>query len=704
MMIHWNTRNQSFIKMHFNLKQKGITNNTFFLTLLDPELEFVDPYDPNLTRIQKARILNEIINNYWYFLREVVRVQTPGGSKMYELNSAFLAFHYLSELNINIYIETARQIGKTTAVLVRKLYTYNFRARNSKILFFHKAHSESKSNLSELKKIRDSLPAYLRMESLVSNGKKLKAKNSVESIQHVINQNMIITMPSASSEEKADSLGRGKTATEIYFDEHAFMKYNDVIYASVIPAYNTAANISREQNNPFGIVITTTAGSRNRDYAEYSYQFKENATKWDESFYDLTPEQLYAEINKNTKSNFVYIKYQYYELGYSRKWLENIIREMGNNWAKIRREYLLEWEYENKDNPFDSNDLELIDSLKKEPITKLRYGSHVVNIYEQYDPRYLEDHPPIIGVDVAGSQSRLDSSAITIIDSLSTKVIATLNSNYIGYRDLSSIIVDLVRNYYPRAVVNIERNGGFGDSVIEHLKPYIKSNLYWEIVDSVVEERAGLQTALIKKTRKRFGTNSTGRVRNQLMNILYNRVEFHKDKFLCPIIISELKTLTTRKSGKIEHSSGNHDDQIFSYLIALYVWYEGKNLAERYGISKRPLETDEYSNNIDEEIPDIPVDNTDHNLQRNMMSYYSNDELPNYEDPNKIMKTNSYTTNTIQNSNVNIPSEYMDTSKVYTLENYLMNNNANIRQGVSNNNFYIDNKVDESSNKNFWEF
>ena len=212
MMIHWNTRNQSFIKMHFNLKQKGITNNTYFLTLLDPELEFVDPYDPNLTRIQKARILNEIINNYWYFLREVVRVQTPGGSKMYELNSAFLAFHYLSELNINIYIETARQIGKTTAVLVRKLYTYNF----------------------------------------------------------------------------------------IYFDEHAFMKYNDVIYASVIPAYNTAANISREQNNPFGIVITTTAGSRNRDYAEYSYQFKENATKWDQSFYDLTPEQLYAEINKNT--------------------------------------------------------------------------------------------------------------------------------------------------------------------------------------------------------------------------------------------------------------------------------------------------------------------------------------------------------------------------------------------------------------------
>lgn len=704
-MIHWNTRNQSFIKMHFNLKQKGISNNAFFLTLLDPELEFVDPYDSNLTRVQKARILNEIINNYWYFLREVVRIQTPGGAKMYELNSALLAFHYLSELNINIYIEIARQLGKTTAVLVRKLYTYNFRARNSKILFFHKTHSESKSNLNELKKIRDSLPPYLRMESLVSNGKKLKAKNSVESIQHVINQNMILTMPSASSEEKADSLGRGKTATEIYFDEHAFMKYNNIVYTAVMPAFIRASNISKEQNNPYGVVITTTAGSRNRDYAEYSYQFKENATKWHEGFYDYTPEAFYQEISKNKKSDFVYIKYQYYELGYSRKWLENVVIQLGNDWSKIRREFLLEWEYENKDNPFDTNDLEIIDNLKKEPINKLRYGSHIVNIYENYDLRYLEDHPPIIGVDVAGSESRMDSSAITIIDSLSTKVIATLNSNYIGYRELSNIIIDLVRNYYPRAIVNIERNGGFGDSLIEHLKPYIKSNLYWELVDSVVEERSGLETTLIKKKRKRFGTNSSGKVRSQLMNILYNRVELHKDKFICPIIVSELKTLTTKKSGKIEHSVGNHDDQIFSYLMALYVWYEGKNLTEKYGISKRPLETDEFSNNIDEEIQDIKIDNTDYNLQRNIMSYYSNNEIINYNDPNKVMQTTNYTTNTIQNNNISIPNEYLNTSKVYTLENHLINtNNSSLRKGISNSNFYIDNKVDESGNKNFWEF
>lgn len=703
MIIHWNTKNKSFIKMSFYLKEKGLKNNTFFLTLLDPDLEFIDPYDPNLTIKEKAKVLNEIINNYWYFLREVVRIQTPGGSKMYELNPAFLAFHYLSELNISIYFEIARQIGKTTAVLVRKLYTYNFKSRNSKILFFHKTHAESKSNLSELKKIRDSLPSYLKMENIINNnGKKLKSKSSVESIQNVINKNMIITMPSASSEEKADSLGRGKTATEIYFDEHAFMKYNNIVYASVIPAYNTAANISKEHGNPYGIIITTTPGSRNRDYAEYSYQFKESATKWNENFYDIHPNELFNIIDSNKKSKFIYIKYQYYELGYSRKWLENIIVQMNNDWSKIRREYLLEWEYENKNNPFDSSDLEIIDGLKKEPIHTLYYGPHSVYIYEMFDLDYLKKYPPIIGVDVAGSESRGDSSAFTIIDSLTTKVISTFNSNYISYKDLSNIIIDLVFKYYPKAVVNVETNGGFGTAVIEHLKPRIKSNLYWEIVDKVIEERSGLNSTVFKKRMRRYGTNSNASIRGKLISILYNRVEFHKDKFSCPIIISELKTLTTKdKTGKIEHSEGNHDDQIFSYLMALYVWYEGKDLMDKYGITKRTIETDEYANTMDEEIPEVVIDNTDHNLQTKIMNYYSNDEAK-VDNTNIVFGDKQFTINNNVNNNIIIPEEYINTSKVYTLENHKLNYYDSDSNENMTNNFYIDNNVD--NNKNFWEF
>lgn len=67
----------------------------------------------------------------------------------------------------------------------------------------------------------------------------------------------------------------------------------------------------------------------------------------------------------------------------------------------------------------------------------------------------------------------------------------------------------------------------------------------------------------------------------------------HKAKFISPIIYNELCTLEVKKNGKIEHSATAHDDQIFSYLMALYIWYEGKDLMERYGLEKGTLYTDE---------------------------------------------------------------------------------------------------------------
>lgn len=52
-----------------------------------------------------------------------------------------------------------------------------------------------------------------------------------------------------------------------------------------------------------------------------------------------------------------------------------------------------------------------------------------------------------------------DSSAITIIDSRTTRVCATLNCNYIPADDLADVLYVLVKQYMPNAVINVERNG-----------------------------------------------------------------------------------------------------------------------------------------------------------------------------------------------------------------------------------------------------
>lgn len=133
--------------------------------------------------------------------------------------------------------------------------------------------------------------------------------------------------------------------------------------------------------------------------------------------------------------------------------------------------------------------------------------------------------------------------------------------------------------------------------------------MYYEIKDRVFEERYqnGMKLPPLKQKVREYGTNSTKEVRARLIEILYERVDHHKDKFIAPIIHSELETMEVKKNGKVEHADGSHDDQIFSYLMALYVWYDGVNLVENFGIRKNTLKNDE-----DEDIEEIDLEGSEY--------------------------------------------------------------------------------------------
>ena len=117
--------------------------------------------------------------------------------------------------------------------------------------------------------------------------------------------------------------------------------------------------------------------------------------------------------------------------------------------------------------------------------------------------------------------------------------------------------------------------------------------------DKVVEE-VMQYGRIVKKSRrtKVYGIQSTHEVRNLLIELLKERVSLHKDKFISPTIHKELTGLEVKKSGKVEHSELSHDDQIFSYLMAIYVWYEGRNLKELFGIEKTQIRTEDSVDDI----------------------------------------------------------------------------------------------------------
>lgn len=150
-------------------------------------------------------------------------------------------------------------------------------------------------------------------------------------------------------------------------------------------------------------------------------------------------------------------------------------------------------------------------------------------------------------------------------------------------------------------VASIFKQNGFGATVIAKLiKMGLKKNLYYEVKDIVVEERQDGVHAYKQKVRtKVYGLTSTKAIRQLLIDILLERVENHKDKIISPIIYNELLGMEIKRNGKIEHSASTHDDQVFSMLMALYMWYEGVNMGERFGMKKTSIKTDDE---IDEQI------------------------------------------------------------------------------------------------------
>ena len=338
------------------------------------------------------------------------------------------------------------------------------------------------------------------------------------------------------------------------------------------------------------MLITTTPGFLTTDEGKVAFEFKNTATPFSELWYDMPYDALMTLINANTTSSFVYIRYTYQELGKSEAWFMDQCRDMKMKWVDIRREIMLEWSAAPENCPFTREQLDGIRELIKTPINQVMFlGKYIVNIYQMIDLR----NPPIIGVDVSGGYKR-DSSAIAIIDSKTTKLFADMNCNYIPPTDLARVVYELVTTRMPNAVVNIERNGGFGASVLAALvASSIKRNLYYEIKDRVIEEHVmGNNVHKLTQKTKVYGTDNTHNTRELMIQILRERVEYHKDKFVSPAIYEELCGMEVKKSGKIEHSSNTHDDSVFALLMALYVWYEGKDIAERFGIQKQSIKTD----------------------------------------------------------------------------------------------------------------
>lgn len=600
------TANKSFLQFATDLKAAGVKNWYFALEIKNPALINVNPYaeDEHGHTTLPQQIIDmitlEIVNNPWYYLREIARIVAAGAPRgiPYQANKGIMAQAWSFLHGIDSWLCITRQKGKTKSALSIQNWGYSFGTMNSTMIFVNKDLENSKTNLDDFKTMISFLPEYLRYESIINeDGKIDKGKDGATYAEHPVTHNKIKLKGKATSMTNALSLARGLSAPIIHFDECEFCPYIDYIVYNSVSTYEQSAKISRDNGTLYGRIFTSTPGNTDTAEGKAAEKLLSKTVKWREEFYDMDPEDVKA-ILFGGKGNYdddhigvVYIEYSYREIGLTNQWFRETAAKIGDK-LTVRREILLQRIRGSSLSPYDMDDLDLIITYARKPIRSITIGEFfTLDIYEEL----VRDRVYIVGVDCSTGTGK-DSNAITILDPYTERPVAEFSSPYIGEPALCRVLTELVTKHIPKAVLCIERNH-VGDAIIAFLmESPIAGRLYFDRYKEILEENMKsmethedfLKAAANRKTY--YGVYTEGKSRKAMFGILADRVKGNQKDFVTQNITQDIARLVT-KGDKIEAAAGWHDDSVMSYNICMYVLRYGNNLST-FGIEKGTLISD----------------------------------------------------------------------------------------------------------------
>lgn len=638
-----NTNNISFLKMAKHLKSQGVKNNKFMLTLYDQSLSGVDVYSENLTADQKAHIYAEACRNWWYFLREILKIPQEGNSDgvHFQLNVGNMAAAYCCKNNINHLLILPRQIGKTVVEVSFSLWVFGFAGTFSTETYLHKAQSGSIDNLGRLKKYKELLPDWL--QNMINDH---SDKDNLEEKFSAKRKNRIVGLSSASNDASADKLGRGSSTPLLYLDEFAFLERNEIVWKALIPAWMTSAQVAKANNAPYGIRITTTPNNLSLPQASFCYNnIKEKACRFTYVVYDIDETDLESYVHENSGNDFMFIQYTWEECGKTKIWYETQCRLIGDR-ITIKRELENEWPESSEGNIFSEDQLEKIKHYVRSPELVLTVNGYQILFFEH--PDFSMNY--IMSCDVSGGLS-LDRSVMILIHPADFHVVGLFVNARIDTDAFRNLIFKLATEYFIHAVINIENNS-YGLAILDVLmKSDIEPRIYRETVEKQGEKTLRDGTVVKQKSKKVvYGTNTNSQSRKLMYEMLPAIVEDEPENFISEDFYNELKNLYRNKQGKVEARPGFHDDIIMSYLVTRFSLAYGKCFRDRFNIMSIPTKANihngssngsmltSFGNIIDQaNTLDTSLDNS--TMFDNLNQYYKEDNLENYKSPEEQKKT-----------------------------------------------------------------
>jgi len=604
------TKNQSFVRLASVYRSMGIKNHAFLLALINPRLQGVDPYDPNLTREQKDMIVVECKMNPWYYFREVARI--PGGSGEDAIpiiaNRGNIALWWCFFNHIMITLIQPRQTGKSITTDELMVYLLGVVLENTLVNLLTKDEKLRKENVQRIKNIFAELPPYINQR----NPK--KDVNNTEEIGVSSLQNRYVTHLPQASEKAALNVGRGFTSPINHIDEGPFCVNIHISLPAMLSSGNAARDRAARVGAPFGTILTTTAGKRDEKEGAFIYKILMESMVWTEKVFDcLNNADLEKMVRANSRSDenrdgFFQINatFSHRQLGYTDEWLNRAMASTKSEGDAAERDYMNVWTSGTQNHPLSTELLKKITASKDgNPYTDFDNPErYIIRWYvpEEHLETYMAENKVVLGVDTSDAVGR-DDIGLVFTDARTLDVVGGANINETNILSFAKFLVELLVKY-PNLTLIIERRStgaAIMDILIKMLlergiDPFTR--MYNKVVQEFEEDRErymeirqpigrrNVEVYIRNKAAFGFSTSGSGvNARNELYgNTLQEAAKRGCDRVKDSILISQISGLQTR-GGRIDHAVKGHDDMVVAWLLTNWFLTKGVNLSH-YGITQ----------------------------------------------------------------------------------------------------------------------
>ena len=610
--IHYETKNQSFLHLAEVYHALGVNNCAFHLALLQPELKDVDPFDENLPIDVKASILYECKHNFWYFLREVIRVPVPGSLVPihFQANRANVALYWFFMNHVMVLIVILRQTGKTTMLMVLVVYLLNFGSTNVFINLLTKSEGLKAETLKKVKDLFDELPEYLNFSTKkdIFNSDEVK----IGAFDNKFKGNL-----SSASPKQAEKVGRGFTSPINIIDEAAFIENIAIAMGAMLMSGNAARTAAELNGNPYGTILATTAGDTDDRDGGYVYKIANAATLLDEKFYDAPDLKTLLDLiytNSNASKNeakrpIVNITLSYRQLGYDDEWLQKKLSENISTPENIKRDIFNQWLSGSSASPIPKQYIEIMKANVVELARSEFYApyNYLIKWYVSEDDlvyRVKSGHSFILGVDTSDGVGR-DDIAMTIRDHTTGQILGTATFNEINLITLADFFVSFLLKYENSTMIMERRSSAA--TIIDYIiikllshgiNPFTRmyntifqnKEVYQKEFEEIIRARPH-DEHIFTKYKKHIGfvTSGTGVTsRSELYSTtLMSMLRYTAHTLYDGRLVQQISSLVI-KNNRVDHPEGGNDDMVISSLLSHWMLTIGKNLS-LYGIDVHTL-------------------------------------------------------------------------------------------------------------------